>query len=214
MNNIARSVNLKGRGPALLKKMIQKIKEGKDIEFEERFTIKVSNSYCFLFGTGFVTNFLNKAYSGKEKGLKRNLQVALMCICDSFRKNEDCEIFKLTEQAVFVDGKRILINPVSGILAGTVEHIGMGFSPLIDAVQPNGKFQIIVIGMNPAVIVKSLNKLRTGKKIKSPKYLNITGKTLKIKQKGIFEYTMDGELYNTENELIISIGPKVTLVKI
>lgn len=214
MNNIARSVKLKGRGPELLNQLLRKIENGETVGIEKRSTIKISDSYCFLFGTGFVTNFLDKAYSGKEKGFMRNLQVAFMCIKDAFKKNENCEIFTLTEQAVFIDGKRILVNPVSGILAGTVEHIGMGFSPLIDAVQPDGKFQVIILGMNPAAIIKSLNKLRKGKRVKSPKYINMIGKKIHIKQEGTFEYTMDGELYKTKNELIISAGPTIKLVKI
>lgn len=214
MDNIARSVKLKGRGPALLKKLLKKISEGEEIETEERGTMQINDKYCFLFGTGLVTNFLNKAYSGREKGLLRNLQVAFMGAREGILNVKDGEIFRLTEQAVFIDGKKVLINPVTGILAGTVEHIGMGFSPLTDAVQPDSRFQVIVIGMNPRGILMNLNKLRTGKRIKSPKYLNVTGKTILIKQKGSFEYTMDGDIYTTKNELKISTGPAIRLVKI
>lgn len=214
MDNIARSVKLKGRGPALLKRLLKRIAEEKIIKTEDRYTIKILDKYCFLFGTGLVTNFLNKAYSGKEKGLYRNLQVAFMGAKEGILNIKDGEIFRLTEQAVFIDGKKVLINPVSGILAGTVEHIGMGFSPLIEAVQSDGTFQVIVLGMNPRGILRYLNKIRTGKRIKSPKYLNVFGKSILIKQKGIFEYTMDGDIYTAENELKIFTGPKVKLVKI
>ncbi len=214
MDNIARSVKLKGRGPALLKRLIKKIEDGKVIETKERYTIQIKDKYCFLFGTGLVTNFLNKAYSGKEKGLYRNIQVALMGAKEGILNVKDGEIFRLTEQAIFIDGKKVLIHPVSGLLAGTVEHIGMGFSPLIEAVQPDGRFQVIILGMNPRGILRYLNKIRRGVRIKSPKYLNAFGKTIHIKQKGIFEYTMDGDIYTAENELKISIGPKIKLVRI
>lgn len=214
MDNIARSVKLKGKGPALLKRLIKKIEEKKVIETKDRYTIKIKDKYCFLFGTGLVTNFLNKAYSGKEKGPIRNLQVALMGAKEGILNVKDGEIFRLTEQAIFIDGKKVLINPVSGILAGTVEHIGMGFSPLPEAVQSDGTFQVIISGMNPRGILRYLNRIRTGKRIKSPKYLNVFGKSILIKQKGIFEYTMDGDIYTAENELNVSAGPKVKLVKI
>ena len=214
MDNIAHTLKLKGRGHVLLKKFLKKITADQTIQIEDRFTIKISDKYCFLFGTGFTTNFLKKVYSGKEKGFYRNIQVTLMCMKEVFLKMKKYEIFKLTEQAIFIDDKKVLINPVAGILAGTVEHIGMGFSPLIDAVQKNGTFQILVIGMTPRAILRNLNKFRTGKKVKSPKYLNTHGKAIILKQKGVFDYTMDGEIYSAKNELKISTGPKVKLVKI
>ncbi len=214
MNNVARSIKLKGSGPALLKRLLTRISDGKKIETEDRFTIKIYDKYCFLFGTGYVTNFLKQVYSGKEKGFFRNLQVGIMSFRDLFVDTKDCSIFTLTEQAIFIDKKKVLINPVSGIIAGTVEHIGMGFSPLRDAVQSDGTFQIIILGLNPRRILSYLNKLRTGKRIKSPKYLNVLGKNILIKNKGIFEYTMDGDIYTDENELNITVGPKITLVKV
>jgi len=214
MNNIARSVKLKGKGLVLLDTLLKKIEENKIIETVNRLTIKVNDKYCFLFGTGFVTNFLNKVYSGQEKGFFANLKVGFMCFKEVFFNAKDDGIFKLTEQAIFIDEKKVLINPIYGILAGTVEHIGMGFSPLIEAVKSDGTFQAIVLGVHPRVILRHLNKIRTGKRIKSPKYLNVFGKSILIKQKGIFEYTMDGDIYSTKNELKISIGPKVKLVKI
>ena len=177
-------------------------------------TININDKYCFLFGTGFVTNFLEKAYSGTEKGFFRNLQVGLIAIKEVFMKAKNCEIFKLTEQAIFIDEKKVLINPISGILAGTVEHIGMGFSPLKDAVQSNFKFQVIVLGLTADKILFNLNKIRTGKRIKSPKYSNLSAQSIHIKQKGSFTYTMDGEIYTVENELKILSGPIVKLVKV
>jgi len=214
MNNISRSIKLKGSGSDILKRIIKKINANGMIETEDRLTIKIKDKYCFLFGTGFVTNFLEKAYSGAEKGFYRNLQVGLTAIKEVFMNVKNCEIFKLTEQAIFINKKKVLINPVSGILAGTVEHIGMGFSPLKDAVQNNFNFQIIVLGLTADKILFNLNKLRTGKKIKSPKYSNVSGQSILIKQKGIFTYTMDGEMYTVENELKITSGPIVKLVKV
>ncbi|PKL18349.1 MAG: hypothetical protein CVV49_06505 [Spirochaetae bacterium HGW-Spirochaetae-5] len=214
MNNIARTVKNKGEGSGILKRLIKKIEKNEIIQTKERLTIKVNNKFCFLFGTGFITNFLEKVYSGTEKGFLRNLQVGFMAIKEVFKNVKNCEIIKLTEQAVFIDNKKILINPVSGILAGTVEHIGMGFSPLKDAVRGDGTFQIIILGLPASKIMLNLNKLRTGKKIKSPKYSNLSGKSIHIKHKGTFTYTMDGEIYTAENELKIESGPIIRLVKI
>ena len=214
MDNIARSVKLKLKGLQLLDRLLKKIANNEKIETDDRFTIKINDKYCFLFGTGCITNFLNKAYSGKEKGFYRNVQVALMTFKEGLLNISDGEIFEFTKQSIFIDGNEVKINPVAGMLSGTVEHVGMGFSPLMEAVQSNGTFQTIILGINPRKILLNISKLRVGKKIKSDKYLNTLCKSLVIKQLGIFEYTMDGDIYTAKDNLEVCIGPKVSLVKI
>jgi diacylglycerol kinase family enzyme len=214
MNNVARSVNLKLKGPQLLDRLLKKTANNEKVEAEDRFTIKINDKYCFLFGTGCITNFLDKVYSGKEKGFFRNMQVGFMGVKEGLLNRNDGEIFNLTDQSIYIDGDEININPVIGLLSGTVEHIGMGFSPLPEAVQSSGMFQTIILGINSREILLNLNKLRVGKRIKSDKYLNVLSRSLVIKQDGDFEYTMDGDIYTAKDELNVSIGPKVSLVKI
>lgn len=214
MDNIAKSIHLESRGPAILKRLIKAVNADHVITTEKRFTINIQKRYCFLFGTGLITNFLNKAYSGKEKGLLRNIQVAFMTAREAMFNITDGKIFQLTEQDIFIDGKKIQFNSIYGILAGTVEHVGMSFSPLINAVQSNGTFQIILLAMQPRKILTYINKLRTGRMINSPDYMNILGKSLIIKQKDDFEYTMDGDIYTAHKKLEIKTGPVIDLVKI
>lgn len=214
MDNIARSVGLKGKGAALLRRLIKAINDGKSIEYEIRHTMKIGDKYCFLFGTGFVTNFLNKAYSGREKGLYRNMQVALMGVKEGLLNSNNGEIFSSAKQDIFINNKQISISNVSGILAGTVEHIGMGFSPLANSVHSENIFQIIILGISPRKILLNLNRLRTGENIKSDNYLNTLSRSLTIKQKGSFEYTMDGDIYTANDELNVTVGPSLKLIKI
>jgi hypothetical protein len=68
--------------------------------------------------------------------------------------------------------------------------------------------------MNSRNILLNINKMRVGTRLKSDKYFNTVCKSLVIKQDGIFEYTMDGDIYTAQDEIRASIGPKVSLVKI
>src|SRR5208337_697934 len=56
MNNVARSISLKGKGPNKIIKLIRSLENDKSFQIYTRDTIKINNNYCFLFGTGFVTN--------------------------------------------------------------------------------------------------------------------------------------------------------------
>lgn len=214
MDNVARTIHLDGKGPDLIKRLLWAIENKKEIGIHERDTIKINDKYCFLFGTGMVTNFLNEVYNGKEKGLLRNIQVALSAFLEGVKNEENGKIFKRMNGEIYIDGKKLEMDPVNGILAGTVEHIGMGFSPLISASKEKKSFQVIITAMPPAKLVKNINRLRIGKEIDDIGYYNTICREMKLHFNGNFEYTMDGDIYRADNELIVETGPAVKLVKI
>jgi len=214
MDNVARTIKLKGRGPQLLKRLINAINCGDEIEIHNRTTMKINDMYCFLFGTGFITNFLREAYSGKEKGFIRNIQVALISAREALNNSRTGKIFREMYGEIFIDDKKIGIDPVHGLLAGTVEHVGMGFSPMPGAAEKEGFFEAIIVGLKPSSVIMKLNRLRTGKEIKSEKYLKCHGKKIRMNYADTFDYTMDGDLYQTSGELLVEAGPVISLIKV
>ncbi len=78
MDNVSRSIHLRGQGHDVLRRLLKKISAGGKIEIRKRGTMRIGDRYCFIFGTGFVTNFLEEVYRGGEKGNFRNIQVICM----------------------------------------------------------------------------------------------------------------------------------------
>ncbi len=214
MDNVARTINLKGRGPQLLKRLVKAVDSGESITSFPRSTMKINDLYCFLFGTGFVTNFLREAYSGKEKGFVRNLQVALISAKEAITNSRSGKIFNEMSGEIYLNEVKVGIDPVHGLLAGTVEHIGMGFSPLPRAAERDNEFQVVIVGLKPSSVIKKMNRLRTGKSIKSEKYLNTHASTIRMNYHDTYDYTMDGDLYQAKGELLVQTGPVVRLVKV
>ncbi len=214
MNNVARTIKLQGKGPDLIKRLLWSISNKKEIEIHKRNTIKINDKYCFLFGTGVVTNFLNEAYNGKEKGFIRNIQVASSAFYEGLKNVEDGKIFSWMHGEIRIDKNLIEINPVNGILAGTVEHIGMGFSPLSIASKEKDRFQVIITAMAPGKLLKNINRLRTGTTINDKSYYNALCKTIELTYPGEFDYTMDGDIYKADKELLVETGPMVKLIKV
>ena len=214
MDNVARTIQLQGRGPDLIKRLLWAIENKKEIKIHKRDTIKINDRYCFLFGTGIVTNFLNEAYNGKEKGFFRNIQVGLSAFIEGLRNEENGKIFNRMYGEIYIDGKKLGINTVNGILAGTVEHIGMGFSPLISASKEKKSFQVIITAMQPLRMIKNINRLRTGKSIDDQGYYNTICRKIKLFFPGDFDYTMDGDMYKGCDELLIETGPTINLIKV
>jgi len=214
MDNIARSIKLRGTGLSLIKKLRNKLEQGVDLEVHNRRTIKIDGKYCFIFGTGFITNFLNEVYSRKEKGTIRNIQVGFHTMKEAISNNRKGKIFNFLNEDVTIDGKKLGFDSINGILAGTVEHVGMSFSPLKEAGKNDSAFQVIITGMSPRKMLLNVNKLRRGKKINSKDYINVFAKELNIKTDGEFDYTMDGDIYKAVNNLKVELGPEIELIKL
>ena len=214
MDNIARTIHLEGRGDKILGRLVSAVKKEEDVQVFRRDTIEIDGKYCFLFGIGFVTNFLRLAYNGHEKGALRNTYVGAKTFIEALLNTTDGEVFTNMDISIMADGKSLDINHITGILSGTVEHIGMGFSPLIEASAVPGKFQTIVFGMEPRQVLFNLSKIKHGDKIFVEGYNNFHSGSLKLNYNGSFDYTMDGDLYRADDELMIKAGPEIELVKI
>ncbi len=214
MNNVARTAGLKGSGPAALKRLVSAFKTDTAIRTVTRDTMKIGDKYCFLFGAGFTTNFLDAAYSGTEKGVVQNLKVIKRAITDSFKEVKADSMFNGLDAEIFCDGEILPFRNVTGILTGTVEHVGMGFSPMPDSIKEEGSFQAIICGMSPRDIVKNLFKLKSGKPIKNSLHINTLMSKLKIHNSVPFRYTMDGDLYDSSPELSVETGPAVRLIEV
>ena len=212
MDNVSRSLALKGKGPGILKRLIGEIEKGNAIRTVKRSTMKIEKSYCFLFGTGFVTNFLEEAYSGKEKGLMTNINVISKSIKQIIRDPENGSLFQGFKGNLYADGEQIQLKEVKAILAGTVEHIGMGFSPLYRSLEIEESFHAIVSGIPSRTFLRKLNKLKKGIPLNLPEHYDLVINELKIESEIPFTYTMDGDLYKAEKELLVRSGPLVELV--
>lgn len=214
MNNIAATIHLKGTGDKILARMIAAIERNSSVQVITRDTIKINDKYCFIFGLGLITNFLNLVYSGGEKGLIRNLYVGVKTFIEAIFNTSEGKVFTKMNFIIEADGGKIAINPVTGILSGTVEHIGMGFTPLSQAAVFPGRFQTIILGMEPRQVLLNINKLRRGDKIYNPGYADFHSSFLTLTYNGEFEYTMDGDIYTADRELVVKSGPAISLVKV
>lgn len=214
MDNVARTIHLEGHGSAILERLISALTKNIDVPVFRRDTIKIGDRFCFIFGLGFITNFLKLVYSGGEKGTLRNALVGAKTFIEALLNTTKGEVFSNMNLHITADDKIIDINPVTGILSGTVEHIGMGFSPLIDASVVPGKFQTIVLGMEPRQVLFNISKIKHGEKIYEPGYANVHSSIMTIKHDTDFEYTMDGDIYIADRLLVIESGPSIDLIKI
>ncbi|MCX7679643.1 MAG: diacylglycerol kinase family protein [Spirochaetes bacterium] len=213
MDNIARTIDLKGKSFDILRRMIAVLESGKIPTAHRRDTMKIGNRYCFLFGLGLTTNFLDAVYEG-EKGTLKNLKVIGRAIFEGLTDKKSSSLFKRVYAHITVDGKELPFREILAILAGTVEQIGMGFSPLPRANEKDGTFHAIITGEKPIEGVKQFFRIKKGLPMKGKYNFNDIISRLTIVADSPFRYTMDGELYDCDRSLVVEMGIPIYLIKV
>jgi diacylglycerol kinase family enzyme len=178
--------------------------------------MKIEDRYCALFGCGLVSTFLNEAYKG-NKGFVQNLRVIRKAVFEAFRSvrgREGLELLAPFHCTVKGDGQKAELDDVTVLLAGTVECIGMGFRPLSRAREQQGTFHLLVNGMHPLRLLRSLNAMRRGRTVHHARHIDLVVRTLDIVAPEPFEYTMDGDMYHCDGSLRVEAGPAVPFVVI
>jgi diacylglycerol kinase family enzyme len=211
MDNISRTINLKGKGNSILQRFANNVRNGKTIVTHERDTMKVEDKYCFLFGAGLVSNFLNEIYKG-EKGFVANVRVTFKTIMHSIKEPAEGSLLRGINAEITCDGKKLPFTFIRAILVATVEHIGMGFSPLPRANEKPFTFHSIISGVTPGVMVKNILNLKNGKEIIHPMHVDDLFGKMVINSKEKFEYNLDGDMYDCDGRLTVEAGPRIRLV--
>ncbi len=213
MNNIARSYSLKGKGPSLLRKLINAIHKNIEIQVVYRNTMKVKDMYCFLFGLGFVTNYVYEFNRGGDKSPLKAIKVIINAIRQLILKRET-GIFKRMNLEVIADGKKLWFTDILAIFAATIANLAISFTPTPRAYEKKNAFHLIATGMKPCEVFMNFNKIRKGIPIKHPNHYDNIASDLRIVCPGKFLYQMDGDIYEARDRLFVKPGPQIEFVKI
>jgi len=206
MDNVSRSFDLNGVGPDIFKRFLNALQNSEEIKLSRRDMMKVDDKYCFLFGIGLVANFLDEAYSGKEKGLVQNLKVIGKALKEWVVPPARGGMLAAIKTDVLVDGEKLSFSEISALLSGTVEQIGMGFSPLSRGNEKIGTFHSIISGISLGKLFANILKLKNGEKIKSDVHYDDIMKKIELISDEKYRYTLDGDMYeNTKKNLIVEI---------
>ena len=214
MDNIARSVGLRGSGVSILQRMAETLKRGGDPEMRVRDTIRIGDRYCSLFGIGFVINLLREVYAGEEKGIKQNLIAVAKAVREALLQPANGKLFQGIQATVTVDGKKIGFTDITAIMAATVGGVGMGFNPMSKALENPHTYHVLITGFNGRQIITHILHIKNGWEIKHPLVCDVTADRLAIKSDAPFSYTMDGDIYDSRGKLALSAGPAICYIHV
>lgn len=213
MDNISRSIKLRGKGPAILNRLIATLEAKKPVELAGRNTMDINGLYCFIFGIGVVPNFLTEVYK-YEKGWGGNFRVIRKVVSQCLTNPSDAPLFQGITGEVVVDGKTVPFRKVTGMMAGTVEHVSPLLIPTARANEDVNAFHVVTVGMSPGQILLRVYNILRGIRCNHPHYSNDLGRKVEIRTDRPFMYTMDGDLFEAPGELTIKMGPRLQIVKV
>lgn len=215
MNTIPNAVNVKGETLSMARSLVEKVKNGQEIETFLQSTMKINDSYGFIFGFGIPGNFLDAYYYGATNlGPWRAAKVlgrtfGSMIIRSEFQR----KLFSKVNAEIICDGEKVPFNEFSGVMSSSINEVGLGFKLTHRAYEKDGHFHFIGSALKPYQYATNLRKLRAGKFGPHPKVFDRPAKEVIIKMEKPYKYTIDGELFSDVTEIVLAAGPKIEMIR-
>ena len=171
--------------------------------------------YGFLFGTGVVYGFLAEYYSASSRtpavAGKTLLRAAASTLVRGPMIRRMARPFRGSVE--LADGSLWEERDYLSIAGGTVAQIGLGFSPFHRATERPGTFHLLGIHASPFGFLRQLSRIRKGQPMRPGHAYEALVERVTVRSSAYpLKYMLDGDLYESEGPLDVSIGPTVRLI--
>lgn len=217
MNTISNAIGIRGTPGTILLNIAEKYHLGREFEITERNILRVDTEhachYGFIFGNGFISNFLEVYYSDPNpsplvaaKTLAR--LVASSAVGGQAAKN----LFRPFRARVVADGRRWEQEQYTAVVASSIEQIGLGFRPFIRCRQAPDHFNVLGIVTGMLDYALELPRIRLGMPVTPEKMRNEIAREVHFESDQPIEYTIDGDLHVSDGPVRLSSGPRLRLI--
>lgn len=172
-----------------------------------------TDSYGFIFGNGFVYQFLAEYYGLGEPSQWNALRTLVAgCTSVALRGEIAKRMFRRFKGKVTVDGQRWPAQEFTGVVGSTIEQVGLGFRPFVRCDERPGAFHILGITASAVDFVLELPKIRLGMPLNDRKILNAVCREVVFDADEPLRFMIDGELHDGTHRLELGVGPRLRLV--
>lgn len=223
MNTIAHALRIGGTGEGILKRTIYKFYHRHPIISREIDLLKVNQEYGTIFGMGAAHNFLDLYYEQGVGPINAAKLVSKAVLSSLINGETVKKIFQPIKVNIWLDGEKISLSQFTLLLVATVKEVGLGFTPTYRAEEEQGCFHMISANIGPLRVATKIPKVYLGWPLKDKIVWDKIGKNLLIKpalnQNGsgpekLARYILDGELFQTESPLKISVPARIKIMRV
>jgi diacylglycerol kinase family enzyme len=166
--------------------------------------------YGMIFGLGVVARFLDLYYAHRARGpAAAALGVARSLGSVLVGGGLARRLFRPFEVKLEADGEAVERGPLTGLAAGAVRDIGLGFKPFFHAGARPGCFHWITTDSSGPGIALELPAAAGGATVPGGALRHATSARLRVQLAEPLPFTVDGDLFPPGPTLEIAAGPEL-----
>lgn len=215
MNVVASSLGIRAQPERLLVQLAEDLRAGRAPELVERRCLKIGDSFGFVFGNGFIANFLEEYYGRGSYGAMRASWILMRTFASGVVLGGYARrMFRRFEGRVWVEEQLLPWTSLTGVGAATVREVGMGFKLNHRADEDRDRFSVVAIHAGPVTLAADLLPVHRGQGIDPSRAWSTVASRLVIEPAPeCAAYTIDGDLYRANGRLEIGLGPMLAFVR-
>ena len=216
MNTLARSVGCRHGSPErVLLHRVADYRAGRAFVLTERHLIRVNNEhYGFMIGAGAIVSFLRLYYAGEGRGpwaaAKIFGRVALSGVVGSGLARG---VTQPVEADVDCDGERVPDRRFNVIYASSITDIGLGFQATYLATRKRGFFHLLAGRLHASDLVWRMRQLRRGWPLDVDELYDNLAQHVRVEFARPTHYMIDGDVFGTVDQLELTTGPRLTIIR-
>lgn len=215
MNTAANGFGVMRASPdRILTSLVEKYHAGEAFQKAQHHILKVGDSYGFIFGTGVVYKFLQYYYAAGDLPSPTTAArvlgelIASTTIGGSLAKR----LFARHRARVVADGEAWSQQEFITIAASTQPEIGLGFKPFYRFAEEPGLFHVVGFFAGALGMARETLRLYAGEPCRRDKVIDRVVRRLVIEADEPIGYTLDGDIHEAEEKLVLETGPLLTMI--
>jgi diacylglycerol kinase (ATP) len=219
MNIVANSVGATGRPSDLLERLVAAYHTGEPLPTTRRWLMRFEGEGLddgprgFLFGNGIIARFLEVYYEGAEPTPAKAARLLAHGAMSALVNGRF--VRRLTQPwqgTVTLDGAPWGGDIWTAVAIGTVEQIGLGFTPFHSLGENPGRMHVVGIGGTVVDLARDLPRIYRGRGPAQPGNLELPASEAVLRANEPIPFMIDGDFYRTGGELRISMERPVDFI--
>lgn len=217
MNTIAGGLGVRGKPAELLASLLARTHTDSTLRIAERSILLIEGGekpeYGFLFGNGLLSNFLAEYYRAADPSPFDAAWLLIRAVASATYGG--ALIKRLSAPAlcrVEVDGVAWPPDRYLAVTLGTVDDIGFGFRPFVQALRHPGRMHAIGFACSAWRIVMAMPGLRFGRLPSSSDIHSAVPERVVLSSAAAMPFMVDGDFHPAGTSITVSVGPRIRFV--
>ncbi|MGC8928633.1 MAG: diacylglycerol/lipid kinase family protein [Myxococcota bacterium] len=213
MNTIADSIGIRGDSNQILFNIVEKYHNNIPFKTVLRNVMNIDGRYGFLFANGVAFNFLKEYYSGGTPTPTKAATILTRAILSAVRGGDFARwLFRKFKAKITVDGLLWPHTEFFMITAATIDNLGFGFNPFVKVFDKPDCFNIVGVLCEAMGVVTALPSIRLGMPLDQKKFIDAAAMEVIFEAEEPMKYTIDGDIYESMERMVMKVGPKLELI--